>query len=120
VDFHVPQTQSTWTPKNASYVISPGSWCEHPELDRRPSFDCFLCAHTKRPQNQMYALEHTSRSPGKSRSLSSELGKFSLRELYALAHTAYRNTALHGEKKELSDRVRVETHQETHKKQHLP
>jgi len=64
----------------------------------------------------MYALEHTSRSPGKSRSLSSELGKFSLRELYALAHTAYRNTALHGEKKELSDRVRAETHQETHTK----
>jgi len=37
------------------------------------------------------------------------VGKFSVRELYALAHTVYRNTALHGEKKELSYRVRVET-----------
>jgi len=37
------------------------------------------------------------------------VGNFSLRELYALAHTVYRNTALHGEKKEVSDPVRAET-----------
>jgi len=57
----------------------------------------------------MYALEHTPRSLGKLRTLSSKVGKFSLRELYALAHTVYRNTAVHGERKEVRGRVRVET-----------
>ena len=69
VDLHVSKTQSTWTSKIASYVISPVSWCAHTqnnqnakERKKLESFPRLLAAELSRvgshQQIQYYCVYH--------------------------------------------------------------